>query len=146
MSTLSLTNKLVLIYVFSHSPSSPASVNALKLLNAAVSGPYPPTKASSPPLDFKLEVVENQAPTPDQLRTILSYLPGTASLDSFVSSHYAVDRKPSNPNALSSLVAKEPRALKWPIVVDWEGGKAAVGDIEGVKSILEALRKKRDGE
>jgi hypothetical protein len=36
--------------------------------------------------------------------------------------------------------------LKWPIVVDWEGGKAAIGDVEGVKGILENLRKKRDGE
>lgn len=42
--------------------------------------------------------------------------------------------------------AQNPNALKWPIVVDWTGGKAAVGDVEAVKGILEELRKKRDGE
>jgi hypothetical protein len=35
--------------------------------------------------------------------------------------------------------------LKWPIVVDWAGGRATAGDAEGVKDILEYLRK-RDGE
>ncbi|EKM52476.1 uncharacterized protein PHACADRAFT_260915 [Phanerochaete carnosa HHB-10118-sp] len=63
-----------------------------------------------------------------------------------MSSHYAVDAKPSNPAQLAKLVSTEPRALKWPIVVDWEGGKAAVGDVDGVKRILEDLRKQRDGE
>lgn len=131
---------------FSHSPSSPSSVAALKLLNAAVSGPYPASKPDAPPLSFNLETIENQSPTADQLRTILSYIPGTSSLDSFVSAHYAVDAKPTSTAGLSKLASQEPRALKWPIVVDWEGGKAAVGDIEGVKSILEELRKRRDGE
>jgi len=32
------------------------------------------------------------------------------------------------------------------VVVDWVGGKAAVGDVDGVSDILENLRKKRDGE
>lgn len=131
---------------YSHSPSSPSSVAALKLLNAAVSGPYPPSKPDAPPLSFTLETIENQPPTADQLRTILSYLPGVSSLDSFVSAHYAVDAKPTSTAGLSKLASQEPRALKWPIVVDWEGGKAAVGDVEGVRSILEELRKKRDGE
>ena len=130
----------------SHSPSSPASVTALKLLNAAASGPYPPSKEGAPPLAFNLEVVENQPPTSDQLRTILSYLPGTSSLDSFVSAHYAVDAKPTSTSGLAKLASQEPRALKWPIVVNWMDGKAAVGDVEGVKKILEDMRKQRDGE
>ena len=119
---------------------------ALKLLKEASSSPYPPTKPDAPPLEFRLEVVENQPPTPDQLRTILSYLPGVSTLDSFVSSHYSVDSKPSDPNALAKLASREPRALKWPIVVNWDDGKAAVGDLEGVKRLLEDIRKKRDGE
>jgi hypothetical protein len=36
--------------------------------------------------------------------------------------------------------------LKWPIIVDWTSGRASAGDSEGVKDILEYLRKKRDGE
>jgi len=41
---------------------------------------------------------------------------------------------------------KNPNSLKWPIVVDWTGGRASIGDVEGVKAILEAIRKERDGE
>ena len=50
------------------------------------------------------------------------------------------------PEDISNLAQANPNVLKWPIVVDWDGGRAAVGDVEGVKSILEELRKKRDGE
>jgi len=31
-------------------------------------------------------------------------------------------------------------------VVDWNTGHASVGDVEGVKAILEKLRQRRDGE
>jgi hypothetical protein len=47
---------------------------------------------------------------------------------------------------LVRLAQKSPLALKWPIVVDWTSGRASAGDSEGVKDILEYLRKKRDGE
>jgi hypothetical protein len=30
--------------------------------------------------------------------------------------------------------------------VDWTSGKASIGDVEGVKGILEAIRMRRDGE
>jgi hypothetical protein len=63
-----------------------------------------------------------------------------------VSSHPSVDNRPTNVDAVSKMAAKNPRTLKWPIVVDWSSGKAAVGDVEGVKSILEELRKQRDGD
>lgn len=131
----------------SHSPASPPSVTALKLLNAALTNPYPPSKPSASPLTFNLEVVENQPPTTDQLRTILSYLPsGKASPETFVSPHPTVDKVPTSVDGVARLAKTNAHALKWPIVVDWTGGKAAVGDVEGVKSILEELRKKRDGE
>jgi len=44
------------------------------------------------------------------------------------------------------LAERNPKALKWPIVVNWNDGKAAIGSVEGTKDILELLRKKRDGE
>ena len=31
-------------------------------------------------------------------------------------------------------------------MVDWTGGYATVGDVNGVQALLEILRKKRDGE
>ena len=49
-------------------------------------------------------------------------------------------------SAIANLAQENPAALKWPIVVDWTAGHASVGDVEGVKAILEKLRQRRDGE
>ncbi|PCH42932.1 hypothetical protein WOLCODRAFT_144282 [Wolfiporia cocos MD-104 SS10] len=144
------TRSIPQISIF-HNPSSPPSSAALQLLRAAVSSPYPPSRPNAPPLRFNLEVIENAPPTADQLQTILSYLPAGSAGESrspvsLLSAHPTVHTRPSSAEGVSSLAAKNPNALKWPIVVDWHGGRAAVGDVEGVKSILEELRKKRDGE
>jgi len=45
-----------------------------------------------------------------------------------------------------TIAGRNPGSFRWPVVVDWTGGNASVGDAEGVKDILERLRKKRDGE
>lgn len=63
-----------------------------------------------------------------------------------LSAHHTVDSRPTDAEGVTQLASQNPNALKWPIVVDWNGGKAAVGDVEGVKAILEELRKKRDGD
>ncbi|CAL1714729.1 unnamed protein product [Somion occarium] len=94
-----------------HNPASPPSQAALRLLNSALSSPYPASSASF-----------------------------------FLSSHPASDVRPNNLQDVVNLAQTNKNILKWPIVVDWDDGKAAVGDVEGVKSILEQLRKKRDGE
>ena len=39
----------------------------------------------------------------------------------------------------SALAEKNPKALKWPIVVNWNDGKAAIGGGEGVRDILEMV-------
>ena len=135
----------------SHRASSPPSVSALKLLEASLSGPYPASKPSSPPLSFDLEVVDSKAPTPDQLSTILSYLQpsaaGTPSVSTFLSAHPSSSTSaPDDVKGVAKLANDNPASLKWPIVVDWTGGRASVGDVEGVKGILEAIRQQRDGE
>lgn len=136
-----------------HNPSSPASVRALALLRSALSAPYPPEKQDAPPLQFNLEVVERTPPTPDQIKTIMSYLEPKGSengpYSAFLSAHPSapgLSEQPQTAAAMSNLVSRHPEALKWPLVVDWHGGKASVGDVDGVKNILEALRKRRDGE
>lgn len=48
--------------------------------------------------------------------------------------------------AVSRMGRDNPNTFKWPLVVDWNAGKASVGDVEGVQGILELLRQKRDGE
>ncbi|KAF7340234.1 DUF1687-domain-containing protein [Mycena venus] len=103
------------------------------------------------PLNFNLEVVE-APPNTDQLRIIMSYLPSkNSSSDSaasvFLSAHpSASSSKSANLAAIADLGRDKPNAFKWPVVVDWNAGKASVGDVEGVKGILELLRQKRDGD
>lgn len=134
--------------IISHHPSSPPSVRALALLRSSLSSPYPPDKPSSPPLDFNLDVVESTPPTPDQLSTIMSYLPSKSTMSTFISSHPTSppSENLSTVDAVSQLAASNPSAFKWPIVVDWTGGRASIGDVDGVKGILEAIRQQRDGE
>lgn len=129
----------------SHRAQSPPSTNALKLLRASLSGPYPET--SNQPLQFELEVVESP-PTADQLSTIMSYLPSPATNPAMVllSAHPSASEQPQSLKGIHELAQKNPNSLKWPIVVNWNDGKVAIGDERGVKDILEHLRKKRDGE
>ncbi|KAJ7451077.1 hypothetical protein FB451DRAFT_1284603 [Mycena latifolia] len=133
-----------------HNPGSPPSVKALGLLRSALSAPYPPGKASAP-LQFNLEVVEG-SPTADQLSAILSYLPSKNDASPspssvFLSAHpSSASSEGASLAAVSSIGRDKPNAFKWPIVVDWNAGKASVGDVDGVEGILELLRQKRDGE
>jgi len=123
----------------------------LGLLRASLSGPYPANKPNSPPLYFNLEVVESP-PTPDQLRTIVDFLPPNKPANPsaiFLSAHPsspALSDQPYDVSEIARLAAKNPNTFKWPIVVDWASGRASIGDLEGVKGILEELRRRRDGE
>jgi hypothetical protein len=81
----------------------------------------------------------------------MSYMPSKSASPSaaFLSAHPAVPVGSERPETLSDVAKlgrQYPNAMRWPIVVDWLGGKASVGDIEGVKGILESLRQRRDGE
>jgi hypothetical protein len=141
--------------VHSHHPSSPPSVKALAMLRASLSAPYPSSKSDAPPLDFNLEVIESKPPTADQLRAILSFVTpkdvsaATPSYATFLSSHPSaprVEEQPQSATGVAELGTQNPNALKWPVVVDWNGGRASVGDVDGVAKMLEALRQRRDGE
>jgi hypothetical protein len=137
----------------SHNTASPPSKKALDLLRAANSSPYPASRTpAAPPLSYNLEVVES-VPTKDQFRTILEYMPSKATSPSmaFLSAHPSsgnetTGERPATIEGIVKLAEKNKSALKWPIVVDWEDGQVAVGDVEGVKRILEKIRRKRDGE
>ena len=76
-----------------------------------------------------------------------SYI-NTGSADALISAHPSTSSSSSGrtPEDVIKMARGNLNALKWPIVVDWHGGRAAIGDLEGVKRILEELRKKRDGE
>ena len=149
MRSLNLGFNLELKLYLSHNSSSPQSVNALSLLRSALSSPYPPGSSDGHPLQFNLSVVE-APPNSDQLKTILSYLPSPATNPSMalLSVHPSVPatEQPTTLKEIAELAEKNPKALKWPIVVNWNDGQASIGGVDGVNDILETLRKKRDGE
>jgi len=121
------------------------------MLRDSLSAPYPAGNAKGQALEFQLEVVESP-PNSAQLGTIMSYLPSKAANPSMVflfahaSAAHIAEQQPTTLKDIAALAGTNPNAFKWPIVVDWVDGKASVGNTEGVKEILEAIRKKRDGE
>ncbi|KAK6977445.1 DUF1687-domain-containing protein [Favolaschia claudopus] len=133
-----------------HNPSSPPSVKALGLLRSALSEAYPPGKSKSP-LTFNLEVVE-APPNADQLRTIMSYLPSNNTQSRpassvFLSAHpSSSSSEGAELSAIVDLGRDKPNTFKWPVIVDWNAGKASVGDADGAAGILELLRQQRDGD
>jgi Protein of unknown function (DUF1687) len=121
------------------------------MLQGAPSSPYLRGSASKSPLKFNLEVIEKTSPTASQIIRILDYLPRVPDVDdphhvaALMSSHPSVPSLPDRPNSLEGLVRlaqKSPLALKWPIVVDWTSSRASTRNSEGVKDILEYLRKR----
>ncbi|PPQ81322.1 hypothetical protein CVT24_001325 [Panaeolus cyanescens] len=158
----SFKRKLPEISIFHH-PSSPPSTKALALLKNSLQGPYPPTNPTNPPLAFNLSIVENP-PTEDQLKTIQTFIrpssssssssssspsytsPGLTFLSAFPGTQAPEALHAATAKDVVDLALKNPKALKYPIVVDWGSGQAAVGDVEGVKRMLEDVRKRRDGE
>jgi hypothetical protein len=54
--------------------------------------------------------------------------------------------EPPTLKGIVELAEKNPKSLMWPIVVDWNNGKAGIGSVEGARDILETIRQRRDGE
>ncbi|KAG2006227.1 hypothetical protein CC2G_002562 [Coprinopsis cinerea AmutBmut pab1-1] len=126
-----------------HHASSPPSNKALNILRSAISAPYPPTKTDAPPLEYNLEVIESP-PTIDQLKTIMSYLPSKATSPSmaFLSAHPSSGSASDRPQTIEGIIelaGKNPQALRWPIVVNWNDGQVAIGTVDGRKK-LNSLR------
>ena len=130
--------------------SSPQSRQALALIRSAISSPYPPTDKTSKvkatkPLTFDLNAVENQPPTPDQIRSILSYL--KVPVNTLVSSHplasTAATPPPDSPKALYEASLRNPHVFRYPVVCNWDSGEAALS-VDGVKKMLDNMAKIRD--
>lgn len=92
----------------------------------------------------------NRPPTSDQLKLIHSYVAPSESFNAkrFLSAHPSSSALDNNggptTEALVALANSDPRSFKYPLVVDWDAGTAAIADLDGVKAILENIRKKRD--
>lgn len=88
------------------------------------------------------------------MTSILSYIPQasnskgsnqTAESSFLSSSHPATSDLKTNVSTgtLKELAEKNAKAVKWPIVVDWTGGRASIGDVDGVKAMLDAIKKEQ---
>jgi len=116
------------------------------LLRAALTAPYPHQasegKAGSRALEFDLNIVENAPPTVDQIRIILSYL--KLPLSTLVSAHPTSGVSPADsPEALVKVATGNPKVFRFPVIVNWEDGEAAL-DLGGVKRILDNLAERRE--
>lgn len=128
-----------------HKPSVPASVrvsNLLKQASAQASETATEDQASDHTAQnaavtrdpFELEVTEN-APTPDQLKSIFEYLGSGRAGD-------LVKGAASESDALRK-VNQDGALFVRPVVVDWTSGKAVVGDKESeILSLLKAEKQK----
>merc|ERR1711879_451073 len=129
-----------------HAPSVPASMRAHAILKQA-----PATAQSSATedqasdhdnqsrlqrTDFNLDVQETP-PTPDQLTSILDYLgPSKAGT--------VVEEATGTSDALRKFNAKQ-QAFQRPVTVDWNNGRAVVGDDESeLMRLVRTLPKETD--
>ncbi|KAJ4356340.1 uncharacterized protein N0V89_004372 [Didymosphaeria variabile] len=130
-----------------HKPSSTASTRVLTILkqtNAQAVAHATEDQASSHQaqdkterMEFELDVTE-APPTSDQLKSILDYLGGPGAASKVVSG--AQDEA----DAMRRLKADGETFLR-PVVVDWNQGKAVIGDNESeILSMLRSIPKETD--
>merc|ERR1712070_589321 len=129
-----------------HAPSVPASMRAHAILKqAAATAQSSATEDQASDhdnqsrlqrTDFNLDVQETP-PTPDQLTSILDYLgPSKAST--------VVEEATGTSDALRKFNAKQ-QAFQRPVTVDWNNGRAVVGDDESeLMRLVRTLPKETD--
>ncbi|BAE62798.1 thioredoxin-like protein [Aspergillus flavus] len=116
-----------------HSPSAPASQNALKTLQRALAAAEAGEPQTTKRGEFQLEVT-TEAPTTDQLRNILDYVtadPAGAGSNRVV---YGVEQVVKGArdaeDALKKFKENGAQGIVRPITVDWTNGRAVLGDNE----------------
>lgn len=114
-------------------------------MRSALTAPYPPATpkgtTDSHPLEFELNTIENAPPTSDQIRILLSYL--KLPLSSLVSTHPTSGISPADsPEALVEAATSNPKIFRFPVMVNWDDGEAAL-DVGGVRKMLDKLAERR---
>ncbi|MCJ1260415.1 hypothetical protein MMC22_000276 [Lobaria immixta] len=129
-----------------HRPSLPSSIRVLTLLKQAsahASETATEDQASDHShqnkmqrTEFELNVTEDP-PTSDQLRTILEYVGGTRAKD-------VVDGARNEGDAIRTL-SQDPSKFKAPVTVDWNNGRAVIGESESeIMKMISQLPKETD--
>ncbi|KAH6887997.1 hypothetical protein B0T10DRAFT_607197 [Thelonectria olida] len=124
---------LDIITVF-HKASSPASVRVASLLKTLSANSTAGASASATPRrePFELNVTED-APTEDQVKTILEYV-GPSGISQII-------KEANNEKEALKKFKESNSAFVRPVVVDWNNGKAIAGDNESeILKILNAQK------
>ncbi|OIW30842.1 DUF1687-domain-containing protein [Coniochaeta ligniaria NRRL 30616] len=133
------TKDIITLFHKSNTPASTKVLTLLKQVSANASEAATEDQASDHSAqtdpkraEFDLDVTE-KPPTPDQLRTILDYVGNPSAV---ISGASTVDE------AMKKF-KQDAESFKRPVVVDWNNGKAAVGDNKSeILKMLDALPKK----
>ncbi|KAL9043654.1 MAG: hypothetical protein Q9214_003166 [Letrouitia sp. 1 TL-2023] len=136
-----VTHKTLDVITLFHKASSPASIRAhtiLKQVAAHASETATEDQATDHTsqnkfqrTEFELNITEDP-PTPDQLRTILDYVRGGSRR-----ADQLVDGAKDASDALR-ILREDSRKFKQPVTVDWNNGRAVIGDDES--EILKMIR------
>jgi arsenate reductase-like glutaredoxin family protein len=133
-------HKTIDVLTLFHKPSNPASVrvhNLLKQASAHAAETATEDQASDHSHQnevvqrepFEIDVTEAE-PTPDQLRSILEYI-GAGKVGSLV-------KGATSEGDAMKILKQSADAFQRPVVVDWEQGKAVVGEDES--AIMKLLK------
>jgi hypothetical protein len=93
---------------------------------------------------LKLELtVHQRPPTADEFRLLLP-LQAAPSFTEFLSQEAlpTLRETPTNAQALAELVARRPKVLNWPVVVDWEHEECSLGG-KKYTDLLAAVARRR---
>ncbi|KAJ7657711.1 hypothetical protein DFH06DRAFT_1131486 [Mycena polygramma] len=136
------------IYHFFHNPDDDTSKLVLSLFQKAIVNYPTEIKHALGKRQWrgKLKaelIVHERCPTAEEFRLLLPYLP----LPSFTSllTEKGIRTNPTNSIALVDLVSRDPEALLWPIVVDWEHGECAIGRTKQNVLLKNAFKRRKAG-
>ncbi|KAI1824991.1 DUF1687-domain-containing protein [Xylaria intraflava] len=115
-------HKTLDIVTLFHKAASPASVRAAAVLKQASANATEAATEDRPQRpDFELNITE-EPPTADQLKTILEYV-GRNRISSIV-------KGAATENEALKRFTENTDNLKYPVIVDWNNGKAIASDNE----------------
>ncbi|KAJ6458852.1 hypothetical protein C8R47DRAFT_1081517 [Mycena vitilis] len=136
------------IYHFFHNPDDDTSKLVLRTFREAIVNYPTEIKHGLGKRQWRGElkaelIVHEHCPNAEEFRLLLPYLP----LPSFTSllTEKGLRTSPTNSFALVDLVSRDPEALLWPIVVDWEHEECAIGGTKQNVLLKNAFKRRKAG-
>ncbi|KAI9317633.1 thioredoxin-like protein [Dichotomocladium elegans] len=131
--------KTLPILTIFHNARNPQSCAALELLKSHC-------RLSNGNDAYRIDIVDAQPPTVDQLRQVASFLPKDDSNSSPWKHMVRKDAPVQDWAEIAHTIHENPEWLQRPIVVDWNRGAAAVGqpDLGTIEKLIRGRTDKKD--